>query len=220
MKKQEANRKQHHHPAPPNTALIRNRETATLKCPHAHSSALTCSGHRWRGPNVKGMLEKPENNKLQHSQAQSSSHWAETQSFYGITPTLPVNGAEKQQVFPPLVFTVPPSLVFLNQISLISTFSLAVRHIPAATQRGSGDSLISHTGQRRGQHTRTSASSFIPLPTDLLLMPLPELLANPISVFVRMSLRGFFRIQRIEGIEGREEVVESLSRSMDPGLEE
>lgn len=36
-------------------------------------------------------------------------------------------------------------------------------------------------------------------------MPLPELLANPISVFVRMSLRGFFRIQRIEGIEGREE---------------
>lgn len=176
---------------------------------------------------MKSMLEKPENNKLQHPQAQSSSHYAETRSFYGITPTLPVIGAEKQQVFPPLVFTVPPSLLKKkkkNQISLISTFSLAARHIPAATQRGSGDALISHTGQRRGQHTRTSVSSFIPLPADLLLMPLPELLANPISVFVRMSLRGFFRIQRIEGIEGREkrreEVVESLSRSMDPGLEE
>lgn len=75
-------------------------------------------------------------------------------------------------------------------------FLLCAFHTPV-TQRGCSDALISHTGrQHRGQHTRTKLPvSSLCLSVSMLYSPLINapsgLLANPISLFVRISLCGF-----------------------------
>lgn len=77
-------------------------------------------------------------------------------------------------------FTVPLSLLTIKAV----LFPPLIDHIPAATQRGFSDALISHRGQRRGQHTRTSPPVSPPclqplLYTAFLLIPLPAFLQIP-----------------------------------------
>lgn len=89
-------------------------------------------------------------------------------------------------------FTVPLSLLTTKA----ALFPPLIDRIPAATQRGCSDALISHTGQHKGQHTRTSLPSFTSLPPasplySLLINTPSGLPLNPITLFVRILLNGF-----------------------------
>lgn len=116
------------------------------------------------------MLEKPENNKLRHLQAQSSSHRAETQSFYGIVPILPVNGAEKLQGFffsLPLLFAVSAEPFFFFFKSNQSYFHLFLWRRGTFPQRHkeAAATLWLATQDSAGVSTPEQVlPSFIPLP--------------------------------------------------------
>ena len=115
-----------------------------------------------------------------------------------------------------------------------SLFVALMDRIPAATQRGCSDALISHTGQRRGQHTRTSLPVSPPclqplLYTDFVLIPLPAFFLQIPSVCLsgsrsaafpdpekRRNLRERDREKERERERGG---LELLSQSVDPGLE-
>lgn len=88
------------------------------------------------------------------------------------------NTPYRKQVFDWLYCPIEP---FQIKAVLFPPF---VHHIPAAAQRGCSDALICHSGQRRGQHTRTSLPVSSPclqplLYTALLLIPLPGFLQIP-----------------------------------------
>lgn len=67
-----------------------------------------------------------------------------------------------------------------------ASFPPHVASILAAAQRGCSDALISHGGQQRGQHSRTSLQPL--LIAGLLIM---GFLPNPITAFVWILFNGF-----------------------------
>lgn len=122
-------------------ALIGTRET--LKSLHSHSSALKCLGTLI----IKGLMQKT---CLKYP----SLFRERITSFRVYKPNQSINTPDRKcedQRFS-LGFTVPLSLLTIKAV----LFPPLVDHIPAATQRECSDALISHTGQSRGQHTRTS----------------------------------------------------------------
>lgn len=128
---------------------------------------------------------------------ESLSHCATTKldrvSFHKIIPTLPIGRETEKYSAQGFDRLYCPIESFQIKAVLFPPFA---HHIPAAAQRGCSDALISHTGQHRGQHTRTSPPSFIPLPpASPLYSPLINTpsghLTNPITLFVRISLCGF-----------------------------
>lgn len=102
-------------------------------------------------------------------------------SFHKIIPTLPIGCETEKYSAQGFDWLYCPIESFQIKAVLFPPFA---HHIPAAAQRGCSDALISHTGQRRGQHTRTSLPVSSPclqplLYTALLLIPLLGILQIP-----------------------------------------
>lgn len=83
-----------------------------------------------------------------------------------------------------------------------AAYSTSPDPIPAAAQRGCSDALISHTGQHRGQHSRTGPPSLTSLLyTAVLLTRLPALFLKSHHCVCPDLARRFFRLLRKEGAE-------------------